>query len=132
MTGKEGGTARDEPGQGFDWQGDDPLERAAVIEAAFDYRGDVTLSLRSGEELAGYLANRDSQAEEPFVEVFPAAGGDRQRVAFDEICGVSFTGRDTASGKSWESWVRRWKAKQEARSRGEDIGEIGLFPDPLD
>jgi hypothetical protein len=33
-------------------------ELAEAVELAFDYRGDVTVSLKSGESLFGYLFNR--------------------------------------------------------------------------
>jgi hypothetical protein len=85
--------------QGFRWEGDDAEALRTVLEAAFDYRGDVTLRLRDGGELTGYLSNRDQEAPEPYVMLLPADGGPRQRVLYSAICGVAFTGRDTAEGK---------------------------------
>ncbi|MEK6603982.1 MAG: hypothetical protein AABY69_06210, partial [Nitrospirota bacterium] len=38
------------------------VERGQAIEVAFDYRGDVTLELASGETVAGYIFNRNSAA----------------------------------------------------------------------
>ncbi|MGH7426136.1 MAG: hypothetical protein ACREJP_08205, partial [Candidatus Methylomirabilales bacterium] len=35
-----------------------PTELQEVIEAAFDYRGDVTLTLRDGTRIEGYIFNR--------------------------------------------------------------------------
>ena len=118
--------------QGFRWEGDDPVELARVIEAAFDYRGDVTLLLSDGSELAGYLANRDASAKEPFLDVFPSAGGERRRVLYTQLRGLELSGKDTASGKSWESWVKKWTANQAAAARGEKVEGIGLFPEELD
>lgn len=34
-------------------------ELAEQIEAAFDYRGDCTVTLKSGEQVVGYLFNRE-------------------------------------------------------------------------
>ncbi|HLU49016.1 MAG TPA: hypothetical protein VK116_13065, partial [Planctomycetota bacterium] len=44
-------------GPGSVWEGDDDDERRRVIEAAFDYRGDVTIRLEDGREVVGYLSN---------------------------------------------------------------------------
>ncbi len=134
MTGKEGGSEREKPeiSQGFSWQGRDPDERAAVLEAAFDYRGDVTLTLESGERVSGYVANRDHRADHPHLDLFPTTGAERRRLHYSDILGVEFSGKDTASGKSWESWVRRWNAKKEAEARGETVGDISLFPEDLE
>jgi hypothetical protein len=134
MTGKEGGSERQAPkiSQGFFWRGDDPEKRAAILEAAFDYRGDVTLTLGSGERITGYLSNRNDRAEEPHLDFFPAAGDSRLRLAYRDILAVEFSGKDTASGKSWEGWVRRWNAKKQAEALGKEVGEIGLYPEELD
>jgi hypothetical protein len=115
--------------QGADWEGADAAERAAAIDAAFDYRGDVTLRLQSGESIQGYLSNRCERASEPYLEFFPADGSPPRRILYREVKGLAFTGRDTASGKSWEAWVKRYEAKKAARRSGEDVGPIGLFPD---
>lgn len=118
--------------QGFRWEGDDAEALRTVLEAAFDYRGDVTLRLRDGGELTGYLSNRDQEAPEPYVMLLPADGGPRQRVLYSAICGVAFTGRDTAEGKSWQNWLRRYQARKEAEARGERVEAVDLFPESLD
>ena len=41
--------------QGFSWVEGEPGSLEEVIEAAFDYRGDVTVLFKDGRELAGYL-----------------------------------------------------------------------------
>jgi hypothetical protein len=46
-------------------------ERAEAIEFAFDYRGDVTLGLTSGESIVGFLFNRHASGEPPSIEFFP-------------------------------------------------------------
>lgn len=86
-----------------------------AIEQAFDYRGDVTLELKSGRIVEGYVSNRDRFAPEPFLEMYPKGDAEMQRIPYSEIISVAFTGRDTASGKSWEAWV----AKKEAQRRAE-------------
>jgi hypothetical protein len=101
-------------------------ELAEAVELAFDYRGDVTLELKSGEVLIGYLFNRDA-GPDPWIDVFPADAPTPRRIAYRDVASISFTGEDTANGKSWEAWVskkeseRRAEAAQvesDARTRG--------------
>ena len=99
----------------------------AAFEKAFDYRGDVTLELTSGGLVVGYLFNRDVDAPDPWIEVFPADHPAPRRIAYADIMSLAFTGEDTANGKSWEAWVskkeseRRMEAARveaDARTRG--------------
>ena len=118
--------------QGVSWEGDDPEGRAAAVEAAFDYRGDVTIRLREGGEVKGYVSNRDPDAPEPFLVVHPSDGSSAMRIPYGHLRGIAFTGRDTAAGKSWETWVKKHRARLEANARGENVQPIGLLPEPLD
>ena len=102
-------------------------ELAEAIEYAFDYRGDVTVELTSGESVAGYLFNREAAGPDPWIELFPADSPAPRRIAYAMIVSLAFTGEDTANGKSWEGWVskkeseRRAEAAQveaDARTRG--------------
>jgi hypothetical protein len=90
-------------------------EVAEAVELAFDYRGDVTLSLKSGESLGGYLFNRRIAGSESCLELFPGDSPNAMLVRYDEIAAIAFTGEDTASGKSWEVWT----AKKESERRAE-------------
>ena len=100
-----------------DLAGADAEALADVIDQAFDYRGDVTITRRDGRRLAGYLFNRRRDVEAPFVEVLPAEGGGPEVIAYADIQGIAFTGRDTASGNSYAAWVQR---KQAARMPSDD------------
>ena len=75
------------------------LERQ--IEAAFDYRGHVTITLASGEPVVGYVYNRQfahpTLQEPPFVEVFLAGSGTPNKIAIDSIRAIALTGRDYAA-----------------------------------
>lgn len=78
----------------------DANELERQLEAAFDYRGDVTLTLKSGEQVEGYLFNRDfaphpKAGEAPFVDVFLRAGG-QARYRISEIEAVELSGEDPA------------------------------------
>ena len=129
---KGGGPPQGEFRQGFRWEGDDPAELEEVVEAAFDYRGNVTLLLRGGGEVTGYLFNRDREVADPFLALLPADGSPRARVLYRDIRGIAFSGRDTAEGKSWQAWLKRHEAKKDAAARGENAGPADLFPEPLD
>lgn len=92
-----------------------PAELAEAIELAFDYRGDVTIELTSGERLEGYVFNRSTGGPAPALELFPADAPGVRHVLYSDIRSVAFTGEDTATGKSWETWV----AKKESERRAE-------------
>jgi hypothetical protein len=95
-----------------------PTSRAEVAEAvelAFDYRGDVTVDLTTGGSVVGYLFNRDADAPDPWIELFPADDPAPRRIAYANIASLAFTGEDTANGKSWEAWV----SKKESDRRSE-------------
>lgn len=91
-------------------------EKAEAIEKAFDFRGDVTLELTSGRRIEGYVFNRYPAVEAPYLEMFPADGGS-VRVPYAEIAAIAFTGKDTASGKSWEAWVSKKVSQREEEAR---------------
>lgn len=93
-----------------------PHSRQELIEAvelAFDYRGDVTVELRTGEALSGYLFNRDVQAGGGWLEIFPAHNQEIRRLPYEDVVGIAFTGEDTASGKSWEQWVTKKESERQ-------------------
>ena len=89
------------------------LEEA--VELAFDYRGDVTIELKTGQSVAGYLFNRKVGETVSWLEVFPADRADILRFHYDEVSAIAFTGEDTATGHSWEAWV----AKKESERKEE-------------
>jgi len=85
----------------------DAEERKKVIDLAFDYRGDVTLELRSGERLEGYVYDRNSQLPAPSLKLFPKNQGGTREVGYEDIVSIVFSGQDTAFGKSWEEWLNK-------------------------
>jgi transcriptional antiterminator Rof (Rho-off) len=90
-------------------------ELAEAVELAFDYRGDVTVSLKSGESLSGYLFNRQVSGFDSYLEVFPSDSSPSRQIRYDQIAAIAFTGEDTATGKSWENWI----AKKDSERRAE-------------
>ena len=100
-----------------------------ALEKAFDYRGDVTITRKDGSEITGYLFDRRSGSSlaDSFARIIPTKGGAKVNVAYAEIAALAFTGRDTAAGKSFEAWVKKYWEKKAA---GET--NIGIEPEKLD
>ena len=107
--------------------GDDDLKQA--LEKAFDYRGDVTLTLKSGERIEAYIFNRQTGATlaDSFVQYFTPKAPEKRKVSYAEIARLEFTGKDRAAGKHWEDWV---KAYNERKASGEK--NIALHPEALE
>ena len=105
----------------------------AVIEKAFDYRGDVTITRKNrdkdGSEITGYLFDRriGPTLDSSVVRLMLANSNERPAVPYSEIAAIAFTGRDTAAGKSYEAWVKKYWEK---RKRGEK--NISLEPEALE
>ncbi len=94
-----------------------------IVEEAFDYRGNVTVTKRDGSQILGYLFNRNMDVPQPYVQLFDAKGEGPFTVLYGEIAAIAFSGRDMAAGKSYDAWVRR-KAMEKAGG-----GRPQIFPD---
>jgi hypothetical protein len=92
----------------------DAATLAAVVEHAFDYRGDITLDLDDGRRVHGYLFNRNRDVAEPFVQVFEPGQAAPCTIPYAQIRALRFTGRDAAAGNSYASWVRLRQAAKAA------------------
>ncbi len=78
------------------------------IEAAYDYRGHVTIALKDGRGVEGYLFNRVIKGQaEPFIEVFPKGSDKSERFLISSVKSVALTGEDTAAGKSFDDYVKK-------------------------
>ena len=104
-------------------------EIGLALEKAFDYRGDVTLTLKSGERIDAYIFNRQSgpTLAESYVQYFTPNATDKRKVSYAEIARLEFTGKDRAAGKHWEDWVEKYNAKKAAGEKN-----IALVPDALE
>lgn len=102
---------------------------AAALEKAFDYRGDVTITRKDGLQVEGYIFDRRKGVTlaDSLVRLMPKDGSQKMSVSYADIARLEFTGRDTASGKSWEAWVRKYWEKRAAGEKG-----IALKPESLD
>jgi hypothetical protein len=110
-----------------------PLATEAEIneafEKAFDYRGDVTLTLKDGRTVAGYVFDRRTgkTLAESAVRIMPATQRTKLTIPYSDIAALAFTGRDTAAGKTFEAWVRKYWEKKAA---GET--DIAIHPESLE
>lgn len=98
--------------KGQTWSRDTHDETALreIVEHAFDYRGDVTVRCDDGRTIIGFLYDRtvDASLDRFRIRMLPASGEPRLTLTLDLITDLAITGKDTAAGKSWEAWVRRY------------------------
>ncbi len=100
-----------------------------ALEKAFDYRGDVTITRKNGSKIEGYIFDRlkGKTLADSVVRVFPRDSSEKVSVPYSEIAALAFTGRDTAAGKSWEAWIKKYWEKRAAGEKN-----IGLNPEALE
>ncbi len=101
-----------------------------ALEKAFDYRGDLTVTLKNGDKLEGYLFDRRNDGAtlaDCYARMVPKGRPDKIRIAYSDIAALAFTGKDTAAGKSFEAWVKKYRKQKAA---GET--NIGIEPESLD
>jgi hypothetical protein len=100
-----------------------------ALEKAFDYRGDVTITTKSGERMEAFIFNRHTGATlaDSYVQYFTPSAAEKRKLSYAEIARLEFSGKDRAAGKHWEDWV---KAYNERKAAGEK--NIALHPDKLD
>lgn len=115
--------------QGQVWKAETEEELRTGLEKAFDYRGDVTVTRKDGSTVEGYLFDRKSGVtlHDSYIRIMPPSSMERIKIRYSEITGLAFTGRDTASGKSWDAWVKKYKEKKAAGEKN-----IELTPEQLD
>jgi hypothetical protein len=99
-----------------------------ALEKAFDYRGDVTMTLKSGEKIEAFIFNRQTGATltDSYVQYFTPKAPEKRKVSYADIARLEFTGKDRAAGKHWEDWVRAYNEK---RAAGE---KFALHPEALE
>ncbi len=105
-------------------------EIRTAFEKAFDYRGDLTVTLKSGERIEGFIFDRKNDGptlNECMVRMMPKGRPDKVRIAYSEIAALAFTGKDTAAGKSFDAWVKKYREKKAAGEKN-----IGIDAESLD
>jgi hypothetical protein len=104
-------------------------EIRSALEKAFDYRGDVSITLKSGEKIEAYIFNRHTGATlaDSWMQYFTPNAADKRKVSYTEIARLEFSGKDRAAGKHWEDWVKAYNEKKAAGEKN-----IALHPDALE
>jgi len=97
------------------WTPAEGTDVRAIIEHAFDYRGDVTVVRYDGREIVGYVFNRNGDVAAPFIQMFPSGQDGMLTIAYADIRTIRFTGRDTAAGDSYAAWLRRREVTKDPR-----------------
>jgi len=107
--------------------GDEEVRQA--LEKAFDYRGDVTITRKDGSKVEGYIFDRRTgkTLADSAVRLFPKDADQKISIPYSEIAALAFSGRDTAAGKSFEAWVRKYWEKKAAGERN-----IGIQAEALE
>ena len=115
--------------QGRVWQPSSEEELREGLEKAFDYRGDVTITRKDGSTVEGYIFDRRAAAtlSQSLIRLFPKGEPVKLSIPYSEISSLAFTGRDTAAGKSWEAWLKKYWEKKAAGEKN-----IELTPENLD
>jgi hypothetical protein len=104
-----------------------------ALEKAFDYRGDVTVTRKDGTSVEGYLYDRRTEPtlEASLVRIIPTPKAgvpvERVMISYADIAALQFTGRDTAAGKTFEAWIKKyWEQKAAGKTN------IQIEPEKLD
>jgi hypothetical protein len=89
----------------------------------------VTITRKDGTTVEGYLFDRKTgpTLADSLVRVLPKTSNQRVMIPYSDIAALAFTGRDTAAGKSWEAWVKKYMEKKAAGEK-----DIGLEPEALE
>ena len=101
-----------------------------ALEKAFDYRGDLTITLKDGQKIEGYVYDRKIKGpalSDCLIRVMPKDRPDKLSIHYSEVAALAFTGRDTAAGKSFAAWVKKYNEKKAAGEQN-----IGIDPESLD
>ena len=100
--------------QGLVASREDEKALLGALEEAFDYRGDITLTLTDGAVVKGYIFDRRTgdSLHDSQLRLLPEASDEKVTVRYDMIDRIEFTGRDTAAGKSFDTWIRKYVAKK--------------------
>ena len=94
-----------------------------ALEKAFDYRGDITITRKDGSKVEGYVFDRRNgkTLADSYVRVIPTGQRSKLTIPYGEIAALAFSGRDTAAGKTFEAWVKKYWEKKAAGEKNIQI-----------
>jgi hypothetical protein len=100
-----------------------------ALEKAFDYRGDITVTRKDGSKVEGYLFDRrtGTTLADSYIRIIPAQEKTRLTISYGDVAALAFSGRDTAAGKTFEAWVKKYWEKKAAGEKN-----IQIEPEKLD
>jgi len=100
-----------------------------ALEKAFDYRGNITVTRKDGSVVEGYLFDRRTGATlaDCYIRIIPVKETAKVSIAYSDVAALAFSGRDTAAGKSFEAWVKKYWEKKAAGEK-----DIQIEPERLD
>jgi hypothetical protein len=89
----------------------------------------VTITRKDGSKVEGYIFDRRSgkTLSDSMVRLYPKDSGEKLAVPYADIAALAFTGRDTAAGKSFEAWVKKYWEKKAAGEK-----DIQIKPEALE
>jgi hypothetical protein len=104
-------------------------ELRQALEKAFDYRGDITITRKDGSKIEGYVFDRRSAStlKDSVVRLYPKNSDEKLSISYADIAALAFTGRDTAAGKSWEAWMKKYAARKATGDK-----DVSLYAEPLE
>lgn len=86
------------------------------VEAAYDYRGHVTVTLKDGTSLIGFIFSREfANPHNPhnhYIDVIPKDSDERRRIPIAELARIEISGKDYAAGNSFEEYNKKKQAQQ--------------------
>ena len=100
-----------EPTQGAVFRRDDADHFEVGLSAVVDYRGDVTLITEDGASLECFVFSRASGSEDALLCMVKNEEQPRA-VAVSTIQEIQFSGKDTAEGKTFDRWIKRYIEKK--------------------
>ncbi len=107
-----------------------PAEIREAFDKAFDFRGDLTITLKTGDSVEGYVFDRRAESadlSQCVVRMYPKNSAEKMSIRYSDIAALAFTGKDSAAGKSFEAWVKKYNEK---KALGEK--NIGIEAEPLE
>ena len=106
---------------------EDDLRQA--LEKAFDYRGDITITLKNGEKIEAFIFDRRTgkTLADSWVHYFTPKAPEKRKMSYADIARLEFSGKDRAAGKHWEDWIKAYNEKKAAGEKN-----IALHPESLE
>ena len=89
----------------------------AALLAAVDYRGDVTLVFEDGSSSMGYVFTLEGDSVSGTVGFMTKQDTAPRQLPAAAIRSIDFSGRDTAEGKSFDMWIKKYVEKKLAGER---------------